>query len=130
VLAAAVADWRVAGAAEQKIKKVPGGAAPQLELVPNPDILARLAQPGPRRPSLVIGFAAETEDVRRNAAAKRARKGCDWILANDVSPASGIMGGAENAVLLVTAHGIEEWPRMPKQEVARRLAERIAEALA
>jgi len=130
VFAAAVADWRVAGAAGQKIKKVPGAAPPRLELVPNPDILATISKPGPRRPRLVIGFAAETEEVRRNAEAKRARKGCDWIVANDVSPATGIMGGAENAVLLVTAQGIEDWPRMPKRDVARRLAERIAEALA
>ena len=130
VFAAAVADWRVAGAAGGKIKKVPGAAPPRLELVPNPDILATIAHAGSRRPRLVIGFAAETDDVLANAQAKRERKGCDWIVANDVSPATGIMGGEENAVHLVTADGIEDWPRLPKAEVARRLAERIAEALA
>ena len=130
VFAAAVADWRVAGAAGGKIKKVPGAAPPRLDLVPNPDILATIAQAGPRRPRLVVGFAAETDDVLANAQAKRERKGCDWIVANDVSPATGIMGGEQNAVHLVTAAGIEDWPRLPKQEVARRLAGRIAEALA
>ncbi len=130
VFAAAVADWRVAGASAAKIKKVPGGAPPKLELVPNPDILATISAPGPRRPRLVVGFAAETDDVLANAQAKRARKGCDWIVANDVSPATGIMGGEENVVHLVTAEGTEDWPRLPKSEVARRLAERIAKALA
>jgi phosphopantothenoylcysteine decarboxylase / phosphopantothenate---cysteine ligase len=130
VCAAAVADWRVAREAGSKIKKVPGAAPPALELVPNPDILATLSVPGPRRPRLVVGFAAETDDLLANARAKRARKGCDWIVANDVSASSGIMGGEENAVHLITAAGIEDWPRLPKQDVARRLAERIAEALA
>jgi phosphopantothenoylcysteine decarboxylase/phosphopantothenate--cysteine ligase len=130
VFAAAVADWRVAAAAAGKIKKVPGAAPPRLELVPNPDILATIAKAGTRRPRLVIGFAAETDDLLANAQAKRERKGCDWIVANDVSPATGIMGGEDNVVHLVTAAGIEDWPRLPKQEVARRLAERIAEALA
>jgi phosphopantothenoylcysteine decarboxylase/phosphopantothenate--cysteine ligase len=129
VCAAAVADWRVASAASGKIKKVPGAAPPALELVPNPDILATLSAPGPQRPRLVIGFAAETDDLMANAQAKRARKGCDWIIANDVSPASGIMGGQENAVHLITADGVEEWPRLAKDEVARRLAARIAAAL-
>ena len=129
VCAAAVADWRVANAAGRKLKKSPGGAPPALELAANPDILATLSAAGPRRPRLVIGFAAETDDVTGNAQAKLARKGCDWILANDVSPATGIMGGAENAVRLVTAAGVEEWPRLPKDEVARRLAARIARAL-
>jgi len=129
VFAAAVADWRVANATDRKIKKTPDGGAPGLSLVANPDILATLARPGPQRPGLVIGFAAETNDVTENATAKRLRKGCDWIVANDVSPATGIMGGAENAVLLVTAERIETWPRLAKEEVAKRLAARIAEAL-
>ena len=130
VFAAAVADWRAAAAAGGKIKKVPGAAPPRLELVANPDILATIAQAGARRPRLVIGFAAETDDLLANAQAKRERKGCDWIVANDVSAASGIMGGEENAVHLVTGEGVEHWPRLPKAEVARLLAERIAAALA
>jgi phosphopantothenoylcysteine decarboxylase/phosphopantothenate--cysteine ligase len=130
VCAAAVADWRVASAASGKIKKVPGAPPPALALVPNPDILATLSAPGPQRPALVIGFAAETDDLMANAQAKRLRKGCDWIVANDVSPTSGIMGGAENAVHLITASGVEDWPRLAKDEVARRLAARIAAALA
>jgi phosphopantothenoylcysteine decarboxylase / phosphopantothenate---cysteine ligase len=130
VFAAAVADWRVAGAASGKIKKVPGAAPPALELVANPDILAAVAQPGPRRPRLVVGFAAETDDLIANAQAKRARKNADWIVANDVSPATGIMGGEANAVHLITADGVEDWPRLAKSEVARRLAARIAAALA
>ncbi|HST75802.1 MAG TPA: bifunctional phosphopantothenoylcysteine decarboxylase/phosphopantothenate--cysteine ligase CoaBC [Acetobacteraceae bacterium] len=129
VFAAAVADWRVANATDRKIKKTPDGGAPGLSLVANPDILATVARPGPARPGLVIGFAAETDDVAANATAKRLRKGCDWIVANDVSPATGIMGGAENAVLLVTADGTETWPRLAKEEVAKRLTARIAEAL-
>jgi phosphopantothenoylcysteine decarboxylase/phosphopantothenate--cysteine ligase len=130
IFAAAVADWRVAGAAAGKIKKQPGAAPPALELVANPDILATIAQAGPRRPRLVIGFAAETDDLMANAQAKRGRKNADWIVANDVSPATGIMGGEENAVHLITADGVEDWPRLAKQEVARRLAARIAAALA
>ncbi|HTU53810.1 MAG TPA: bifunctional phosphopantothenoylcysteine decarboxylase/phosphopantothenate--cysteine ligase CoaBC [Acetobacteraceae bacterium] len=126
VCAAAVADWRVKDAAPHKIKKQPGAAPPSLALAPNPDILATLAAPGPARPRLVIGFAAETDDLRANAEAKRRAKGCDWILANDVAPQSGIMGGEENKVLLVSGEGVEEWPRLPKTEVARRLALRIA----
>jgi phosphopantothenoylcysteine decarboxylase/phosphopantothenate--cysteine ligase len=130
VCAAAVADWRVAHEAAGKIKKVPGAAPPALQLVANPDILATLSELGIRRPRLVIGFAAETDSLLENAAAKRLRKGCDWIVANDVSPASGIMGGEENAVHLITASGSEDWPRLSKIEVARQLAARIAEALA
>jgi phosphopantothenoylcysteine decarboxylase / phosphopantothenate---cysteine ligase len=129
VFAAAVADWHVATASEGKIKKVPGTAPPSLELVTNPDILATIAQNGPRRPRLVVGFAAETDDLMANAQAKRARKNADWIVANDVSPETGIMGGEENAVHLITADGVEDWPRLAKQEVARRLATRIAAAL-
>jgi len=113
-----------------KIKKDGSGRPPVLELAENPDILARVAAMKAGRPRLVVGFAAETDDVLAHARAKRARKGCDWIVANDVSPATGIMGGAENAVTLITAEGEEAWPRMTKAEVARRLAARIAEALA
>ena len=130
VCAAAVADWRMANPAAGKIKKIPGAAPPVLDLVPNPDILATLCAPGPARPRLVIGFAAETAELRANAEAKRARKGCDWIVANDVSPETGIMGGDDNAVHLITAEGTEDWPRLPKSEVATRLAARIAAALA
>ncbi|HEY6441616.1 MAG TPA: bifunctional phosphopantothenoylcysteine decarboxylase/phosphopantothenate--cysteine ligase CoaBC [Acetobacteraceae bacterium] len=129
IFAAAVADWRVVGASSGKIKKVPGAAPPALELVANPDILATIAQRGPRRPRLVIGFAAETDDLMANAQAKRVRKKADWIVANDVSPATGIMGGEENVVHLITADGVEDWPRLAKQDVARRLAARIATAL-
>ncbi len=130
VCAAAVADWRVADAAAQKLKKTPGAAPPALTLVANPDILATLAAPGPRRPRLVVGFAAETNDLERHAADKRRRKGCDWIVANDVSEAGGVMGGGENEVHLLTEAGIEHWPRAAKEEVARLLAQRIAVALA
>ncbi len=129
VCAAAVADWHVALQSASKLKKRPGGHPPVLELVPNPDILATLSREGPRRPRLVVGFAAETDALIANAMEKRTRKGCDWILANDVSPATGIMGGEENAVHLITAQGVEDWPRMAKAEVAERLARRIAEAL-
>jgi phosphopantothenoylcysteine decarboxylase / phosphopantothenate---cysteine ligase len=129
VFAAAVADWRVANAAAQKMKKDGTGKPPALEFAENPDILAQVAQMGAGRPRLVVGFAAETEMVAAHAEAKRARKGCDWIVANDVSPATGIMGGAENAVTLITGAGAESWPRMAKAEVARRLALRIADAL-
>ncbi len=129
VMAAAVADWRAAREAGQKLKKEPGAAAaPVLEMALNPDILATVAARGARRPRLVVGFAAETERVVEHAVAKRARKGCDWIVANDVS--GGVMGGAANTVHLVTETGVEDWPEMPKEEVARRLAARIAEALA
>lgn len=129
VMAAAVADWRVANESGNKIKKVAGASAPVLQFAENPDILKTVAQSMDRRPRLVVGFAAETDDVLAHAQAKRARKGCDWIVANDVSPGTGIMGGTENAVTLITASGAEPWPRLPKEEVARRLASRIAEAL-
>ncbi|MBK5924717.1 bifunctional phosphopantothenoylcysteine decarboxylase/phosphopantothenate synthase [Rhodovulum sulfidophilum] len=129
VFAAAVADWHVANAADRKMKKDGSGRAPALDFAENPDILARIAGRAEGRPRLVVGFAAETHDVEAHAEAKRARKGCDWILANDVSPATGIMGGAENEVSLITAAGVETWPRLPKEEVAARLARRIAEAL-
>jgi phosphopantothenoylcysteine decarboxylase / phosphopantothenate---cysteine ligase len=129
IFAAAVADWRVANATSGKIKKVPGGPPPTLELVANPDILATIAATGPLRPRLVIGFAAETGDLMENAQSKRIRKNADWIVANDVSPETGIMGGDENAVHLITANGVEDWPRMAKDAVAQRLAARIALAL-
>ena len=123
---AAVADWRVDGAA-QKIKKDGSGVMPTLTLVENPDILAELAR-SPQRPKLLIGFAAETENVVVHAQAKLARKGCDWIVANDVS--GDVMGGEANTVHLVTADGIESWERMAKEDVAERLAERVVDALA
>ena len=129
VCAAAVADWHVAPAVH-KLKKQPGAPPPTLVLTPNPDILATLSAAGPLRPQLVVGFAAETEDVAANARAKRGRKGCDWIVANDVRPATGIMAGEANQVHLVTAAGEEDWPMLPKTEVAARLAGRIADALA
>ena len=129
VFAAAVADWRVEQAASGKIKKQPGSAPPGLTLVPNPDILATIAAAGPSRPRLVIGFAAETDDLMANARGKLVRKNADWIVANDVSPETGIMGGAENAVHIVSAAGIETWPRLAKDDVARRLVRRIADAL-
>ncbi len=128
VMAAAVADWRVANGSDHKMKKDGSGKAPALEFAENPDILASVVK-GARRPKLVVGFAAETDDVVAHATAKRLRKGCDWIVANDVSPGTGIMGGAENAVTLISDAGAEAWPRMAKDAVARRLAERIAAAL-
>ena len=128
VFAAAVADWRVENAATSKMKKV-AGALPTLGFAENPDILAEVSRLENGRPSLVVGFAAETDDVEAHATAKRLRKGCDWIVANDVSPATGIMGGSENAVVLISGEGSESWPRMGEREVAKRLAARIAEAL-
>ncbi|SLN38301.1 bifunctional phosphopantothenoylcysteine decarboxylase/phosphopantothenate--cysteine ligase CoaBC [Roseisalinus antarcticus] len=129
VFAAAVADWRVANASGSKMKKT-AGALPELELTQNPDILAEIAGLGSDRPALVVGFAAETDDVVANATAKRRRKGCDWLLANDVSPATGIMGGTENRITFITEDGAEDWPREGKDAVARRLAGMMAEALA
>lgn len=129
VCAAAVADWRAASEAEQKLKKNGGEDSPSLRLAENPDILATLSQPGNRRPRLVVGFAAETENVVVNARVKRAKKGCDWILANDVAPGTGTFGGDRNTIHLVTDKGVETWPTLAKEEVARRLAERIAETL-
>lgn len=130
IFAAAVADWRVANAAASKMKKDGKGSLPALEFAENPDILATVSQMKAGRPKLVVGFAAETDDVVANATAKRKRKGCDWIVANDVSPETGIMGGAENAVTIVTDAGSDAWPRMTKDQVANRLAALIAEALA
>ena len=130
ICAAAVADWRVEEASSHKLKKQPDAAPPVLTLVANPDILASLAAPGPQRPRLVVGFAAETDDVVAHAVAKRLRKGCDWMLANDVRPETGIMGGASNRIHLVTDAGVEDWPELPKQEVARRLAAHVVEFFA
>lgn len=125
ICTAAVGDWRVAQAASQKLKKT-GAAAPNLSLTENPDILADLSRPGAQRPRLVIGFAAETEAVQEHAKAKYARKGCDWLVANNVG-GTGIMGGDENEVLLLTPQGVESWPRMSKQAVAERLAAKIGD---
>ena len=128
VFAAAVADWRVANVADSKLKKDGSGQATALQFIENPDILAIVSKAA-MRPRLVVGFAAETDDLLAHARAKRTKKGCDWIVANDVSPANGIMGGAENAVTLITGETEEAWPRMTKDAVARRLALRMAEAL-
>jgi phosphopantothenoylcysteine decarboxylase/phosphopantothenate--cysteine ligase len=114
--------------ADEKLKKN-GAGPPVLEMTENPDILATLAAATNARPGLVIGFAAETEQVVVHASAKRERKGCDWILANDVSPQTGTFGGADNTIHLVSAEGVEDWPRMSKADVANRLAERIAQTL-
>jgi len=125
VCAAAVGDWRAAAEVPQKIKK--SGAPPALHLAENPDILAHISKAGNSRPKLVVGFAAETENLADYAAAKRLRKGCDWIVANNVG-GTGIMGGDENEILLVKADGSESWARMDKAAVARALAARIASA--
>jgi len=129
IFAAAVADWHVANAGTSKIKK-DGNGLPELQFAENPDILATVAKMKAGRPALVIGFAAETDDVIANATVKRKRKGCDWIVANDVSPGTGIMGGSENDVTLITQDGSEDWPRMSKDAVAAKLAAKLAEALA
>jgi len=130
VFAAAVADWRVVAEQVQKLKKDASGGPPALDLAENPDILATVAQLSDMRPRLVVGFAAETENVLAHATAKRARKGCDWIVANDVSAGTGIMGGPDNTVTLITETGAEAWPSLAKRDVADRLAARIAEVLA
>ena len=130
VMAAAVSDWRVKTVATEKIKKTGAKRPPTLTLVENPDILARLGNAGNSRPRLVIGFAAETGAIIANASRKRERKGCDWIVANDVSPETDTFGGDANTVHLITADGVEDWPRMAKTAVAERLAERVAETLA
>ncbi len=127
VCAAAVADWRVESDADKKIKK-DGSGPPTLALTENPDILASLSQAGNNRPKLVVGFAAETGNVVEYARAKLGRKGCDWLVANDVSPGTGTFGGDENTVHLVSADTVDDWPRMSKTQVAERLADRIAEA--
>jgi phosphopantothenoylcysteine decarboxylase / phosphopantothenate---cysteine ligase len=128
VFAAAVADWRTAANSREKIKKS-GKGVPELALIENPDILATVAHRQAKRPKLVIGFAAETEHVVEHAEQKLARKGCDWILANDVSPETGIMGGDSNTIHLVTRDGVEHWPPQSKSEVAAVLIARIAAAL-
>jgi phosphopantothenoylcysteine decarboxylase/phosphopantothenate--cysteine ligase len=129
VMVAAVADWRVAGSSEQKIKKQPGDAPPALQLMENPDILKTVGH-HEKRPKLVVGFAAETQDVEKNGRAKLERKGADYIVANDVSAETGIMGGDRNSVTIISNEGIEAWPDMDKAEVAKRLAALIAEKLA
>ncbi len=129
VFAAAVADWRVVSASDSKIKKDGSGKLPVLEFAENPDILATVSQMEAGRPALVVGFAAETDDVISNATAKRVRKQCDWIVANDVSPETGIMGGTENQVVMISDSGAEAWPRMGKGDVAKRLAAEISVAL-
>ena len=129
IFAAAVADWRVEGASDRKLKKTKDGL-PTLTFAENPDILAHVYQLKTGRPALVVGFAAETNDVEANATAKLKRKGCDWIVANDVSPETGIMGGSENDVAIISQAGVDEWPRMSKEMVSRKLAQRIAEAIA
>ena len=128
VFAAAVSDWKPTGQAGQKMKKGAAEAPPRIDLAVNPDILATIAAKGPRRPQLVIGFAAETENVVAYATAKRQKKNCDWILANDVSPASGTFGGADNKVHVIDGNGVEAWPLLSKAELARRLVARIAAA--
>ncbi len=127
VFAAAVADWRPEAVAHGKLKK--GGPPPPLELVENPDILATVAAPGPGRPRLVVGFAAETGDLEKHARAKLQAKGCDWIVANDVSASSGTFGGDHNTVTLVSTETVDSWPTLTKQEVAARLVEHIARRL-
>ncbi|WP_458759057.1 bifunctional phosphopantothenoylcysteine decarboxylase/phosphopantothenate--cysteine ligase CoaBC [Afipia sp. TerB] len=127
IFAAAVADWRVANAGAQKIKKTSAGMPP-LQLIENPDILATISKRNADRPGLIIGFAAETENLLANATSKLKRKGCDWIVANDVSPESGVMGGDRNTVHIVTRDGVDSWPVMTKEEVATALVARIAEA--
>lgn len=129
ICAAAVADWRVVSHADEKMKKQAGGEPPRLQLVENPDILATLSRHGTARPRLVVGFAAETQNVMEFAIAKRVRKGCDWIVANDVSPRTGIMGGDANTVHLISSGNIESWPEMAKQDVAEKLAARIADEI-
>ena len=128
VCAAAVADWRMASVHDQKMKKTTSGSLPNLEFAENPDILADLSK-GVHRPRLVVGFAAETEYIVKNATAKRLRKGCDWIVANDVSSDTGVMGGQKNTVTLIDDSGAEAWDEMPKEGVAKRLALRIAQDL-
>jgi phosphopantothenoylcysteine decarboxylase / phosphopantothenate---cysteine ligase len=129
IFTAAVSDWRVENASKQKIKKKQEHATPTLSLTENPDILAAIAQHKTQRPKLVIGFAAETENLIANASDKLGKKGCDWIVANDVSPQTGIMGGNRNAIQLVRGSHIESWPSQSKEEVAAKLIERIVETL-
>ena len=129
VFAAAVADWHVANAATSKIKKQDGQSTPSLMFEENEDILKSISNLSKNRPVLVVGFAAETDEILKNGAAKRKRKGCDWIVVNDVRPETGIMGGQENDITLITQDGAEDWPRMSKSEVGQKLADRIADVL-
>jgi phosphopantothenoylcysteine decarboxylase/phosphopantothenate--cysteine ligase len=128
VFTAAVADWRPEAVLNNKMKKREGGSVPDLKLAQNPDILATIAQGG-KRPRLVIGFAAETDDVIANAKSKLTKKNADWIVANDVSPHTGVMGGDKNTIHVVSKDGVEDWPELDKREVGTRLAARIAQAL-
>jgi len=129
IFAAAVADWRIANAGHEKIKKTATHRTPTLTFAENPDILATIAGNPARRPGLVVGFAAETESVVEYARKKRKAKGADWIVANDVSPETDVMGGDRNTVHLVSASGVEDWPEMSKQDVAEALMMRIARHL-
>ncbi len=129
IFAAAVADWHVVGAGQSKVKKTDSGALPQIEFGENPDILRSVSQRKTNRPELVIGFAAETDNVVENATAKRLKKGCDWILANDVSPETEIMGGDTNQITFISESGAEKWPEMSKFETANRLVNKIVEVL-
>jgi phosphopantothenoylcysteine decarboxylase / phosphopantothenate---cysteine ligase len=129
ICAAAVADWRAADEASHKLKKQPDGGDPSLKLAQNPDILATIAKPGPKRPRLVIGFAAETENLVENAIGKRRAKGADWIVANDVWPGTGAMGGDTTQIHLITGAGVEDWPSLSKDEMATRLLARAVDAL-
>ena len=129
IMAAAVADWRPASETAAKMKKTPGSGPPSLALVENPDILATIGRHASLRPRLVVGFAAETNDLIANATGKLTRKGADWIVANDVSPATGVMGGDANTVRIVRADGVDAWPTLSKADVATRLVADIAEAL-
>jgi phosphopantothenoylcysteine decarboxylase/phosphopantothenate--cysteine ligase len=129
IFAAAVADWHIKGDKSSKIKKTKGKTGPDLEFEENPDILKTVSAMKKGRPELVIGFAAETDNVVANGTAKRERKGCDWILINDVSPETGIMGGRENDVTVISKESTEDWPRMNKTDVGRKLAAKIAHAL-
>lgn len=127
VCAAAVADWRILNTADRKIKKTNHSQPPHIELIENPDILQELSGVGDKRPRLLVGFAAETEQIVKNALKKRANKGCDWIVANNVSPPSGAFGGDNNIIHLITDTGTEDWPEMDKTEIANRLVKRIAD---
>jgi phosphopantothenoylcysteine decarboxylase/phosphopantothenate--cysteine ligase len=128
ICAAAVADWRAADEATQKLKKSGQVTEAELKLTLNPDILATISKPGPKRPRFVVGFAAETENLIENATAKRRAKGADWIVANDVWPGTGVMGGDKTQVHIITGGGVENWPPMTKDEMAQRLLAQIAEA--
>ena len=129
VLVAAVSDWRPDTVAADKIKKTGAKKVPRLKLVETPDILATLSAAGNLRPRLVVGFAAETGDIVANGMKKLVQKGCDWIVANDVSPDTGVLSGDTNQVHLISGYGVEDWPKMTKMAVAERLAKRVADAL-